>query len=74
MSDTRKSKAKPQYDTAIAYDEFVQDVASRVRLRCNYCGSAEWETANFDNKRVQVIACDLCHYYENGNLKPILHS
>ena len=74
MSDTPENK-KPIPDTAIKYEEFVSDVVSRIKLVCGYCGSPDWETAQFDNKRVKVVSCDLCHEIDaKGVARPILHS
>lgn len=77
MSDTPESKKpkNPMYDTAMEYEDFVADVMNHVKLRCNFCGGTEWDTAHFDNKRVKVLYCDLCHKIEDdGSITPILHS
>jgi hypothetical protein len=73
MSDNPEDDSK--YDRKISNEDYIESIANRVKLRCAFCGSNNWENAAYDFDNLCIEACSDCHiFHEQGWLKPIRHS
>jgi hypothetical protein len=65
----------PKYDRKISNEEYIESVANRFKLRCTFCGSADWSNASYDFENICIDACSECHVFDDyGVVKPIRHS
>ena len=60
-------------DHALDYEEYVNEVLSKIKLRCARCGSTKWDQAKVDVDSMTIEGCtDCCKRNKYGNLKPIV--